>query len=43
MSRNHLVFGDIEGKLTCSVSSAPSAAAIHHLIEKHSRKGNMMK
>jgi hypothetical protein len=30
---------------TCSASSAPSATAyhVHKLIEKHGRKGNMMK
>jgi hypothetical protein len=48
MSRNYLVFGDIEGKLDalrveCTKCSRRGVYYVHRLIEKHGRKGNMMK
>jgi hypothetical protein len=48
MPRNYLVFGDIEGKLDvlrvqCTKCSRRGAYYLHRLIEKHGRKGNMMK
>jgi hypothetical protein len=47
MPGNHLVFGDIEGKLDvlrveCTKRSR-RVYFVHRLIEKHGRKGNMMK
>jgi hypothetical protein len=48
MPRNYVVFGDIEGKLDvlrveCTKCSRRSVYYLHRLIEKHGRKGNMMK
>jgi hypothetical protein len=45
--RTYLVFGDIEGKLTCSGSNARIALARDAIVSaglsRNSRKGNMMK
>jgi hypothetical protein len=48
MPRNYLVFGDIEGKLDvlrveCTKCNRRGVYCVHRLIEKHGRKGNMMK
>jgi hypothetical protein len=48
MPRNYLVFGDIEGTLDvlrveCTKCSRRGLYYVHRLIEKHGRKGNMMK
>jgi hypothetical protein len=48
MPRNYLVFGDIQGKLDvlrveCTKCGRRGVYYVHKLIEKHGRKGNMMK
>jgi hypothetical protein len=48
MARTYLVFGDIEGKLDvlrveCIRCDRKGHYHVHKLIEKHGRKGNMMK
>jgi hypothetical protein len=48
MARTYLVFGDIEGKLDvlrveCTRRDGKGRYYVPKLIEKHGRKGNMMK
>ena len=48
MSRTYLIFGDIEGKLDvlrveCTKCARKGRYSVRRLIEKHGRKGNMMK
>jgi len=48
MPRTYLVFGDIEGKfdvlrVECTKCDRKGRYHVHKLIEKHCRKGNMMK
>ena len=47
MSRGHVVFGDIEGKLDvlrveCTRCDRKGRYSVAKLIEKHGRKGNLM-
>jgi hypothetical protein len=46
--RDYLIFGDSDGKLDvlrveCTRCSRRGVYYVHRLIEKHGRKGNMMK
>jgi hypothetical protein len=48
MTRTYLIFGDIEGKLDvlrveCTKCDRKGRYSVAKLIEKHGRKGNMMK
>jgi hypothetical protein len=48
MSRNYLVFGDTEGKfdvlrVECTKCSRRGVYYLYRLIERHGRKGNVMK
>jgi len=48
MSRNYVIFGDIEGKLDtlrvgCTKCPRKGRYSVRRLIEKYSRKANMMK